>query len=95
MIFWIFENFVKIFGKFRKFLKIVFFNLSNFASFENVLKINIQETNPNTVRTYTARGPNTHFDRPCVNQSEYRQLQGHIIKFLISSLLNSRDQTKS
>ena len=32
-----------------------------------------------SMRAYTARRPNTHFDRQCVNQSECRKLQGHII----------------
>ena len=53
--------------------------LSNFASFENFLKIDIRETGPNTCVYDPWRGANTHFDRPCVNQSECRKLLGHII----------------
>ena len=70
MNFWIFENFLKIFGNlcksseiFGSFLKLF---LSNFASFENFLKSTSGK--PIRIRAYTVHGPNTHFDRPRVNQ---------------------------
>ena len=76
MYFWIFENFLKIFGRVQKFsenfgssLKLF---LSNFASFENFLKINIREP----VRNLRIRP---------VNQSECRKLQGHITIILTTS----------
>ena len=52
----------------------------HFWSFENFLKINIRKT---SLRAYTVRWPNTHFDRPRVNLSECSKLQGHIMKGII------------
>ena len=59
MNFWIFENFLKIFGNlcksseiFGSFLKLF---LSNFASFENFLKSTSGK--PIRIRAYTVRGP--------------------------------------
>ena len=51
---------------------------------------------PVWIHSYMHRELNTHFDRPCVNQSECRKLKGHIIillTFVASSAFTTHKAT--